>query len=246
MAHETSTPTSDAEEGPSQLRASIGRCFDPADFERCAKAVGLPCDRLKLNEGIIDAAFACFVHHGIITLGPQRASEMRATLAAVGERAKEAACALEALHTAVGEMGPAFRDLLRRHWKLVCGRDLDSLGQDADQIGRLAALAQHYAAVPELRDKGGPSKMAPFDTLIYGLAVAFERAKGEPARVTYNPAASRETQHGGPFLALVEAVLPTMSGLAAAGGQPLKQPANRNACGEYIRKLLAKRRRPAG
>ena len=74
----------------------------------------------------------------------------------------------------------------------------------AEKIAVLALMAEQagvIAAALKAKDKGGPSSILAFRTLVIGLKKAFERATGRPAKVTWNEHRSR---YEGLFLSLLK------------------------------------------
>jgi len=76
--------------------------------------------------------------------------------------------------------------------------------------------------------------MAAFQTLVRGLACAFQQGSGRAAKVTWS---EHRQVYGGPFLGLVEAVLPPLLTIAESYGRPLVYPTTAYARGIYIYNL---------
>jgi hypothetical protein len=107
-------------------------------------------------------------------------------------------------------------------------------------LNELAQIAAKHASLLRTADKGGRDRMVAFEMLIHRLAVAYEEAKERPAAVTYN---HHQKRHGGPFVRVVNVLLPIVDKLAATSGRPLAQPATEYARGQKIRTVLGERRK---
>ena len=152
----------------------------------------------------------------------------------------------------MAELFPWSRDLLLQHWKLT--RELESLREletasggnsDPDAVlGAAEAITRTLAPLAaehrnSLRDKAGrPKRMIAFQVLIEGMARSYRNATGQRATVTNDPIASR---HGGPFVRLVDALLPSVEILVSElSGRPLVCPTTDYARGQEIRRVLTK------
>jgi hypothetical protein len=222
----------------SKTRERVSRGFSPGDFDEFAKLIGLPQAPHQFRKDIISAVAECVSHYE----DDRRGSKIRAAVQALANRAGDAMSALRDLVDAVDAVPGGFRDLLKRRWWQTHRGRLGDICREADRLRYLAMSARSLAR--DISDEGGPSDMNSFAILADGLADAFERHTGQLAQVKYNPhRAARNTRHSGPFIELVEAVLPRVKALAAVNGSHFKFPYSRSARGEYLRKFLQARRR---
>jgi hypothetical protein len=114
------------------------------------------------------------------------------------------------------------------------------LANDAVQYAQFSEIARRLAK--RQSDKGGASRMTSFRVLVNKLGRAFEEVTGRPGKVTRKPADDR---YEGPFLALIEAVLPLAEARAKNLGVSLRRPVSSTALGKYVSEMTrAGRKRP--
>jgi hypothetical protein len=161
---------------------------------------------------------------------PRRISEIRAELILVGKYAAATADALRQLSTAISKsvLQDALFEALPGVAELIAPSALDHLRA-------LAGIAEHFGERWRGKDRGGPTKMYAFDSLVRLLADAFARATGHRASLTYD---AHQDKYTGKFWDLVETVLPKVGAIAEQGGRSLAQPSNRGARGTFIQRVL--------
>jgi hypothetical protein len=207
-----------------QLQRSLAsKCDKP--FELSEQYVGLSAPNLKFRNLVSRAIVSCVI---ACVTPQQKRGDARKQLNRVSKAAATMASGAVALQAALADVA-CQRQLDRGldHLDITPSR----LANDAAQYDQLSAIANRAAKIGKLIDKGGAPKMVAFNALVTGLARAFQIATGRAAKVTRN---SAEDTYGGPFLALVEAVLPLAEGLTNGLGISLRRPRSRLALGKYV------------
>jgi hypothetical protein len=225
------------------LRELVARRFS-ANFE-CVRKAAAPLspntDNDALLAGIVDAVAWCLYLHA---LDPsKRPADNRKALLRVRSHAEIVAAKLDDLVASLNQLFPWSRDLVSKHWKLVSGNnDPATLLEAGGLVTRaLASIAAQHADSFRSADRGGRPQLTVFKVLIEGLARGYENATARRPTVTTDPISNR---HGGPFVRLVDAVVPTVTELAPLlSGRALERPASDHARGQLIRELLRRRRK---
>lgn len=165
----------------------------------------------------------------------RRRSEFCGEFRQVIASATAAATAMRELSATLDRLGMQIRLALADKWDPQ-GRELMKLLPiEADRFEGLARLATLLADIPS--DRGGRPQFVAFKKLVQGLAQAFKRARGRPAKVTFNPVTNN---FEGSFLHLLEAALPLAAELASRNGSAaLDYPATPEARGKYVHRLTA-------
>lgn len=166
----------------------------------------------------------------------KRPAGWRADMLGIAKAAETARDAIENLSAALSRtsVAAALRDA-------VGGINFDAMTSFSAPLDRLAMIADQTAAIPELIDGGGRPRYFALDMLIHGLADAYECHTGQDAKVNPNEAKPPGEKFSGPFLAFVEAVLPTAKALAGASGKPLRLPASKDALGKFVHRVTIAR-----
>jgi hypothetical protein len=166
-----------------------------------------------------------------------RHSDVRKQLERVSKEAHAAEKALSRLRDAFHALDSEFEDWLRESLDLIAKIAVSLVSRQEPwfpALSQVADVADRYANVLRGADKGGPPKMAAFQTLVFWLGLAFKRATGRPAKVTWNAHRGRYEGH---FLLLVEAVLPLARRLAGSPERPIRCPDTEQARGKYVYEL---------
>jgi hypothetical protein len=239
----------------SVTRKLVAQHLSKEDLDRLVKSAGpLPrdSDYNALRSGIVDAVAWCLFAHMLTPF--RRLADNRRALLNSSRHAEIAATALAAVRSSLAELFPWSRDLLLQHWKLARklakvrklepdsggDSDLDAfLTAAGDEMRTLASIAARHADMLCLADRGGRTpRIVAFQMLIEDLARGYRSATGRRPTVTNDPIGIR---HGGPFVRLVEAVLPTVESLVSeVSGRPLRYPTTDYARGQEIRRVLTK------
>jgi hypothetical protein len=218
---------------------------------KCEELLGLTAPNPQFRRLLCDAVTLCVE----LQCHPRSQDRVvRKGLIRVSNAAKTASKDLLALDRALNDLAPQYSNsLLAPHFAhlLVVGepnagqvrkllydraarRNLDPamLRAQAAVFDELSAMAARHVNLRKRIGEGAP-KMVAFSALVAGLAQAFRIATGRNAKVTWHQYRSR---YEGPFLALVEAVLPLAQSLTEHLGAPLRYPPTLLARGKYVHK----------
>jgi len=187
--------------------------------------VGLEQPNSQFRDDLSEAILLCVLTH---EFPPKRRSETRKQLNALS---KEAAAA--------GEINRRVVSRLRKTsgiYPLIKRRYLELFGNQTDQYAALARTARGHA--DSLVDRGGPTGMRGFRSLVELLGAAFEKATGSKAS---DAAKYRNEEHGheGVFFEFVNTVLPLVLELAPE----MPCPESRLAQDTYVFKVVTSLRR---
>jgi hypothetical protein len=184
-------------------------------IEQYAAVLGLQPNS-KFQKDLNQAVLLCVLMHWDL---PNRKSnnDIRKELLRVGKEAAAAAKCLRRLQVALENLTPLYRD-----------EPVEMPIRIALNLDTLSNTANIYAK--QLTGKGGAHKMVAFDTLIRGLARAYQNATGRAAKVTWS---QYDNCYQGRFVNLVEAVLPAVCELAGTT-PPMRCPESAHARGKFI------------
>jgi hypothetical protein len=187
-------------------------------IEQYATVLGLQ-PNAQFQQDLNQAFFFCVLNHWHPPK-PIDNSGVRAGLLRVDKWAAAAANNLRQLQVALGDLPPRYRDALVKNVEMP--------SRTALKLDSVSGWAKNYAT--QLTRKGGAPKMLAFDTLIKGLARAYQNATGRAAKVTWD---DYHKCYRGRFVNLVEAVLPAVCALAGTT-PPIPIPQSAHARGKYI------------
>jgi hypothetical protein len=188
------------------------------------KAIGLEHPTRQFREDVIRGILYCILTHHF---RPKRRSVSRERLLRVSKEAAVAANAIRRAAATFEEITPVPPGL----------GHFTHLGEQASQFDALSSVTGRLAE-SLVADKGGPQGMIAYRTLVRGLATAFENATGRAAKAKWNIDHAR---FEGPFVNLMEAVLPITLKLVSG----MAHPSSEHARGKFIHRVTSVRRRPS-
>jgi hypothetical protein len=214
-----------------QCRAFITRSVEVhgSDFE---KAVGLPLSTLQFKQDIVQALVESISFH--LAPKPKKYSELRRQMLRLDKAAASAAKAVRRLHLVFEKVDPIYRDAILKQKSMLV-----SPLKNALTLQSLSDSAHIYSRGFAVAGAGGAPKMIAFEILVKGLATAFRRVVGRPAKVTWN---AHQLRYEGKFVRLVETALPIAQQCVAQLGPKIAYPRSERARGDYIFKMTRSRR----
>lgn len=218
--------------GLARYRRTIKKLLRP-HIEQYVATIGLKTASAQFEHDVAEALFWCVALGGVSW---KRYSDIRKEMSHISRASVAAVKSLDQLRGALRELTPGYRELLESHLELTGKIAIGLVAKQAPWFYALSLVgrqADTFAKNLRHADKGGAPKMFAFNMLVSGLKRAFERAKGRAAKVTWH---QHREQYEGPFVSLVEAVLPLASSLAKAVERPMQYPVSQKSRGKYIYK----------
>jgi hypothetical protein len=214
--------------------ANVGICspLDP-ELKAYAQSIGLDDASWQFRLELASAIDLCLLSHAFER---KRLSEVRKEVLRIEKEAAAIAEVLRRFAQTLTSLGKARLPTLLDLYYAMSVRNLrpikiEDILEDAVRFQSVAEVAEVRANLLRILDRGGPAKLAAFDTLVRQLAAVYERAMDRKAKVTWS---ARRNRFEGAFVELVEAVLPKVAKLSKGSGRPLKLPHSKLARGKYI------------
>jgi hypothetical protein len=210
-----------------------------SEIEKYARTIGLDNVPPEFRAHLVSEIDLCLLASGF---DRKRPSEVKQQLLRLSRSAVRASKDLRRLVERLTDLANAkLPSLLKLHQDLTGDVRptiiVDRMNEIADQLARLAEIAQKHAG--SFHDEGGRGGYFVFETLVLRLAAVYEQATGRKATVTRDPHGSI----GGVFPGFIEATLPKVLELSRASGRPFPHPNTKQARGEYIDTTLENARR---
>jgi hypothetical protein len=218
-----------------QLRLVIGEAVRP-HINQFAAIIGLQTASSQFEGDIIEALLWCVVTYHDAP-NRKRYSDIRKELLRVSREARTAERSLDRLRNALNELTPRHREFLAERLEPVARVAVSLVAKQAPWFHALALVgteASFYAEELKTADKGGAPKMLAWGTLVSLLKRAFERATESKTKVIWNPI---EEEYQGPFVGLVEAVLPLTESLTGNEKRTAWYPQSPQARGKSIQRM---------
>ncbi len=160
----------------------------------------------------------------------------------ISQRAADAARHVERLHKAL-EKYPKSGHLILKPWTPL-GRDGErTLIKFLDGLKQLSSDMQACFVGMSSHSRKGRPPMRKFTAFIESLRLAFRQATNREAKVTYRV---EDNTYGGPFVRLVEALIPKLQALMDAQYPTWDMPQTPYARGKYISDITRSPRSKAG